>query len=141
MSTSSITVSVTLDDQTESVIFAQFLQVLQQHRAAQAQLAPQGPTSAWTPPAAEPKDRARDLNAAYAEAAKDETFVAEQVAIAEGTPVVADISPDSVERQFRAYAAKAGAGAARKLLDKYNAPYLNDVPAERLSAFVAELGR
>lgn len=121
-----ITVSLDLQSEQEVVLFSQLLQIIVKERAQAEQRAanqqratapavsdaPQGPTSAWSPPAAPPAE----------------------------AKVVADISPASVERKFREFIVKAGSGAARALLDKYKAPYLKDVPAEQLAAFAAELG-
>jgi hypothetical protein len=118
--TTTITISTELRNESEIVLHAHFLAALLGGRETAAVLAQgpiaQGPTSEWTPPAAAPAAPAQDAT------------------------VVADISPSSVERKFREFIHRNGGASARKLLDTYNAPTLKDVPADRLAAFVAELG-
>jgi hypothetical protein len=114
----SITVSTELKSEADIVLHAQFLAALLAQRTAPSTPVVAPPVT--PPPVVSPS--APETNTSSAD-------------------VVADISPASVERQFRTFAAAKGADAARALLTKYNAPYLKDVPTEQLPAFVAELGQ
>lgn len=113
-----ITVSVDLNGSLEISAFSQFLLQLEQFRALQTM--PLTPIETSTV------------------AAQDTKYVAGEVSL--GEPVVADISPDSVERRFREFIHAKGAAAARELLDKYQAPRLKDIAPDKLAAFAAELG-
>lgn len=53
---------------------------------------------------------------------------------------IADVLPDVV-RLFTSYVERKGREEARKLLDAFHAPFLKDVRAEQLPAFLAELSR
>lgn len=112
-----ITVSVDLLDNAEIGYFGQFLSGILERRARLA-------TPITTASGPSEAERVAALPAAPAPS---------------DPSVIADISPDSIERKFREYINTKGSAAARALLDLFGVPYLKDLPAEKRAAFVAEL--
>jgi hypothetical protein len=120
---SSVTVSIDLRDETEIAFFAQLNAALLTHRKqTPAQVA--AATQDAQPPA-EPQ--------AYT----GPQLVKSEPAPAPVKPPV--ITPEAFEAAFRAYYTRLGTAAARALLDKYQAPFLKDVPVDRRAEFYAEV--
>jgi hypothetical protein len=134
--TNTVNFQTDLRSESEIVLAAQFMAAILNGRSA----APAGnpaPTEKAAATHAQYTGPKLVRDAAYADAAKDTAYVAEQVALAD--PAYAPPEPAVIERDFREFVKKHGTPAARALLDKYDAPYLKDVPPARLAEFLAEV--